>query len=307
MSLYEARIYVGLLRHGPQNGNELSKSAGIPSSKVYSTLERLASKGIVHSVRTGSGTQYLCVAPDELIHRLRQEFGEPLDYLERVLPGLAVFEPASEVLTVSGLEAIRENSSYIVDGAVGEIYLSVWADDVEYLVEALSAAEGRGVRIFGMLYGGEPPQVGSWLPHSYQQIVGDRIEGRMITLVADREEALIAHIPRGGQASAVRTRNPVLALITQEYLHHDIVLQRAQLQIGFDEWDRWWQADPDLRTIILSSHWLDESEETTRRRRGPSRERSVRPRHPDLTPSTRVARSSPDASTQEAGGSTPAS
>src|SRR5262245_11180207 len=251
MSLYEARIYVGLLRHGPQNGNELSRSAAVPSSKVYSTLERLASKGIVHSVRTGSGTQYVCISPHELIHRLRQEFGEPMDHLERVLPGLAVFEPASEVLTVSGLDAIRENSSYIVDGAVGEIYLSVWAADVESLTESLAAAETRGVRIFGMLYGGEAPEVGSWLTHSYQQIVADRIDGRMSTLVADREEALIAHIPRSGRASAVRTRNPVLALIAQEYLHHDIVLQRAQLQIGFDEWDRWWQADPDLRTMIL--------------------------------------------------------
>ena len=44
----------------------------------------------------------------------------------------------------------------------------------------------------------------------------------------------------------------MLALITREYLHHDIVLQRAQIAIGLDEWDRWWQADPDLRTIILS-------------------------------------------------------
>jgi hypothetical protein len=105
-----------------------------------------------------------------------------------------------------------------------------------------------------MLYGAEePPPVGSWLVHSYQQIVADRIGGRMLTVVADREEALIAHIPRRGEASAVRTRNPVLALIAQEYLHHDLVLQRAQLAIGFDEWDRWWQADPDLRSIILAS------------------------------------------------------
>ena len=73
----------------------------------------------------------------------------------------------------------------------------------------------------------------------------------MLTLVADGEEALIAHIPRHGEASAVRTRNPVLALITQEYLHHDIVLQRAQIAIGFDEWDRWWQARS--RTCARSS------------------------------------------------------
>jgi HTH-type transcriptional regulator, sugar sensing transcriptional regulator len=253
MSLYEAKIYVGLLRHGPQNGNEVSKSAGIPSSKVYSTLERLAAKGIVHSVRTSSGTQYHCISPDELVRRFHEEFDEPMGFLEKTLPALAAFEPATEVLTVSGLEAIRENSSYIVGDAAKEIYISVWAEDVPNLGEELEAAHARGVRIFGMLYGGEALAFGSWLVHSYQEIVAERLGGRMLTIVADREEALIAHIPLQGDASAVRTRNPVLALVAQEYLHHDIVLQRAQLAIGFDEWDRWWQADPDLRTIILAS------------------------------------------------------
>jgi len=71
--------------------------------------------------------------------------------------------------------------------------------------------------------------------------------------VADAREALIALVPRSGDASGVRTRSPVLTLIVQEYLHHDVVLQRAQINIGFDEWDRWWQADPDLRTVILGS------------------------------------------------------
>jgi HTH-type transcriptional regulator, sugar sensing transcriptional regulator len=251
-SLYEARVYVGLLRHGPQNGNEVSKSAGLPSSKVYATLERLASKGIVHSVRHKSKTRYVCISPEELVHRLREDYVEPLDYLEKTLPPLASFEPAAEVLTVVGLDAIRENSRYIVADARGEIYVSIWPDDLADLGSELQAADRRGVRIFGMLYGDEPPPAGAWLAHSYRKIVSDRIRGRMLTLVADGEEALVAHIPRRGEASAVRTRNPVLALITREYLHHDIVLQRAQLAIGFDEWDHWWQGDPDMRTIILS-------------------------------------------------------
>ena len=78
-----------------------------------------------------------------------------------------------------------------------------------------------------------------------------RVGGRMLTLVTDSTEALVAHIPTKGDATAVRTGSPVLTLIVQEYLHHDLVLQRAQINIGFDEWDRWWQADPDLRTTIL--------------------------------------------------------
>jgi HTH-type transcriptional regulator, sugar sensing transcriptional regulator len=251
-SLYEARVYVGLLRHGPQNGNEVSKSAGLPSSKVYATLERLASKGIVHSVRHKSTTRYVCVSPEELLHRLRDNYAEPLDYLETTLPALAAFEPAAEVLTVIGLDAIRENGRYIVADARREIYVSIWPDDLAELGPDLRAADERGVRIFGMLYGDEPPPAGVWLAHSYRRIVSDRIRGRMLTLVADGEEALVAHIPRRGEASGVRTRNPVLSLITREYLHHDIVLQRAQLAIGFDEWDHWWQGDPDMRTIILS-------------------------------------------------------
>ena len=52
-------------------------------------------------------------------------------------------------------------------------------------------------------------------------------------------------------AEGVRTRSPALVLIVQEYLHHDRVLQSAQQKIGFEEWDRWWQADSDLRAIIL--------------------------------------------------------
>ena len=256
-SLYEAKVYVGLLQHGPQNGNEVSKSAGLPSSKVYSTLERLVSKGIVHSVRRGSTTQYLSISPDELMHRLRAEFEQPLAYLEKALPSLAVVEPAAEVLTVVGLDAIRENSRYIVLDARREIYLSIWPEDIEFLADELTSSHDRGVRIFGMLYGNDLPLAGSWRAHSYREIVSDRIDGRILTLAADGQEALIAHIPRRGTASGIRTRNPVLALIAREYLQHDIVLQQAQAAMGFDQWDHWWQADPDLRTIILSGRPAD--------------------------------------------------
>ncbi len=257
MSLYEARSYLSLLQHGPQNGNELSKSAGLPSSKVYSTLEKLASQGIVHSVQTNHTRKYVCVSPEELMHRFRQQFEEPLQFLDRVLPTLSSFVPAAEILTVSGLDAIRENSGYIVDRARREIHLSIWAEDLDPLREPLHAAAGRGVQIFGMVYGDEPLEAGSWERHSYRDIVENRIGGRMLTLVADAEETLIAHIPRQGEATAVRTRNPVLTLIAEEYLHHDLVLQRAQVMIGFDQWDRWWQADPDLRTRILGQSLED--------------------------------------------------
>jgi sugar-specific transcriptional regulator TrmB len=51
LSLYETRLYLGLLTGGRQNGNELSRTSGVPSSKVYAMLERLAADGIVARAR----------------------------------------------------------------------------------------------------------------------------------------------------------------------------------------------------------------------------------------------------------------
>ena len=254
LSLYEARIYVGLLRHGAQNGNELSKTSGVPSSKVYSTVEKMIGQGLVHSIKNGASTQFVCIEPDELVARLRKHYNDPIDYLEQALPPLSTFEPSEAFLNVTGLAAIREAASSIIDAAGEDVHLSLWSEDLDALRRALETAHRRGVSIFGMLYSDdEELPAGRWLRHSYEEIVANRIGGRMLTLVADTSEALIARIPRRGDASAVRTRSPVLTLIVQEYLHHDLVLQRAQINIGFDEWDRWWQADPDLRSTILGT------------------------------------------------------
>jgi hypothetical protein len=119
------------------------------------------------------------------------------------------------------------------------------------LDDAIANAVGRGVSVFGMLYGDGDLPPGAWLRHHYVEIVAGRVGGRLLAVVADGGEALIARIPRDGEASAVRSRNEVMTLIVQEYLHHDNMLQRAQIAIGFDEWDRWWQADPTIRAEIL--------------------------------------------------------
>ena len=96
LSLYEARLYLALLQHGAQNGNELSKSSGVPSSKVYSTAEKLIGLGIVHSIREGTTTKFVAIDPDELIGRLRSRYNEPIDFLTDALPSLAAAPPTDE-------------------------------------------------------------------------------------------------------------------------------------------------------------------------------------------------------------------
>jgi sugar-specific transcriptional regulator TrmB len=250
-SLYEARIYLALLRDGSQNGNEVARHASVPSSKVYSALEKLAGAGFVQASQRGASTRWAPIPPDELLERLRRQYNEPLDFLVRELPKVRATSPPEPFLTVSGLTAMHEAATALIVAATEEMHISCWQEDLDPIRVALADANARGVRVFGMLYGEVEPPPGSWLRHHYVDIVAGRVDGRLLALVVDDREALIARIPTHGEVSAVRSRNAVMTLIVKEYLHHDSVMQRAQLSIGFQEWDKWWQADPEARAAIF--------------------------------------------------------
>ena len=251
LSLYEARLYLGLLTRGPQNGNELSRTSGVPSSKVYAMLERLAAAGIVAHTRRGTTVEYVCVPPQDVLHKLRERYEKPLEYLEATLPTIVSSDQEPDMLQIASRDAIIDHARVIVRNAVGELYLSLWSDDLDPLRADLAAADERGVRIFGMLYGQGSLQVGWWQHHSYRETVASRIGGRMLTLVADGSEALIAHMPERGDPSAVRTQNPVLCLVAEEYLIHDLTLQKAKTMTGYDEWDQWLRADEKVRALTV--------------------------------------------------------
>ena len=187
-SLYEARLYVALLREGSQNGNELAKSAAVPSSKVYSTLDKLADSGIVHSIRRGTSTRWVASSPDEVVGRLRRVYNEPLDFLDKELTKLEAIEPTEPFLTLSGLTSMHQAVTALIATSKDEIQIACWHEDLEVLREPLAAAHERGVRLFGTLYGDEDPPPGSWLKHSYRDIVADRVRGRLLAIVADDRE-----------------------------------------------------------------------------------------------------------------------
>jgi sugar-specific transcriptional regulator TrmB len=251
LTLYESRIYLGLLAHGTQNGNELSRTSNVPSSKVYWALDKLVSRGIVNQIRRDNSAEYVAIAPEKLVERFRLQFGSAIDYLDETLPSLADQHAAPDIVQIMNTDAIIEHAQEILDGASTEVLVSGWDESIGMIGDNLVAADLRGVRIFAMIYGELDLPVGSWLRHSYQGTVASRIAGHMLTLVADGRNALIAHFPDNGKASAVHTGNPVLCLVAEEYLRHDLILQHAKTMTGYEEWDSWLHSDKDVRALTL--------------------------------------------------------
>lgn len=251
-SQYEAKVYVALLRGGPQNGNELSIAAGVPSSKIYETLRKLAARGAVITYPSAT-VRYAATPPAELLARYRDEYNHAIDRLEQELSQVVTLVPQNEVLNLIGYPALIARARELINACQEEIYVSLWADELELLREPLRAAATRGARLHTMIYGDAELDVGVTYHHSYRDLVRERIAGRLLVMTVDTRDSLIAHFGSFGNASGLWTRHPVLVLIAKEYLRHDVVVQRTMQKIGFDEYDRWWHADPDLSEVILRS------------------------------------------------------
>jgi HTH-type transcriptional regulator, sugar sensing transcriptional regulator len=245
-SLYEARLYFGLLVGGPQNGNELSRKTGVPSSKVYSTLERLVASGIAQHRQRRTSSEYLCVAPDELVRRLRAKYDQPLDDLENALPKLPGVSTL-DLLRIVGEETVVEHARALINRAEREIYISAWSSHVDVLRDVLATAADRGVQAFTITCGVAHFGIGVSVQHSDPERVSTRVGGQMLTIVIDGESALIAHVPEHAEASGVVTAHPVLCLVAEEYLRHDLVLEKAKNMSGFKEFDRWLQRNDAVR------------------------------------------------------------
>jgi len=140
LSLYEARLYLGLLTGGPQNGNELSRTSGVPSSKVYAMVERLAAEGIAVRTARGTNVEYVCVPPHDLLHKLRERYTKPLDFLDEVLPTIGLDGPEPEILQVEGLNAIFDHARAIIRASSQELVLSVWEENVAPLRASASTS-----------------------------------------------------------------------------------------------------------------------------------------------------------------------
>jgi sugar-specific transcriptional regulator TrmB len=113
LSRYEARAYMTLLGKGPLSAGELAYYANLPRTKVYSTLTKLAKKGLAVIIQ---GKPLVCtaVSPDEA-------FGESLSAQESKIRSMRS--------TMTKLQKISEEGSK-PRGAAEHRYLTLTADSV---------------------------------------------------------------------------------------------------------------------------------------------------------------------------------
>jgi HTH-type transcriptional regulator, sugar sensing transcriptional regulator len=216
-SQYEARAYCALLQKSPANGHEVAKTAGIPTSKIYETLERLSHKGAV-LVQRSEPTLWAPVPHRELVAALRTKMDSTFTAVERGLTQLGAEQDNRLTWSLSGHGNVLHSMGKAIDRAKHRLAVAVPAPELTELAGLLSAAASRGVAVD--LVAAEPPD--SDLPAGLNVRVRAQAEApdqRLAVVVGDGEETVLADLgldpPQG-----MWTHQPAVALLAEEHVRN---------------------------------------------------------------------------------------
>jgi HTH-type transcriptional regulator, sugar sensing transcriptional regulator len=216
-SQYEARAYCALLQKSPANGHEVAKTAGIPTSKVYETLERLRTKGAV-LVQRSEPTLWAPVPHRDLMGRLRHDMESTFSAVEQGLAQLGSEQDMALTWSLSGHGHVVDSMRRVIDRARERLAAAIPAAALGELAPALRAAAERGVAVDLLTDAGADAD----LPDGDGVRVRRRAGGgpdrdRLAVMVGDGEEIVLADLGRD-RPEGMWTHHPAVALLAAEHL-----------------------------------------------------------------------------------------
>lgn len=256
---YEAKAYRALLGlNAPAKGYEVARAAGIPTSKVYETLQRLAEKGAAMVSRSEPVT-YVAVPHRDLTARLRERAEVTLAAVEAELEAMPHGGEPGLTWTVAGADNVVDLMRRAIDRAERGIFAALWDDQLTQLATALEAAHKRKVELQVAIYG----EFRLTVPFSYDLALcgasaAERLRGRKLSvLIRDGVEAIAAEVHPAG-AEAIWSENRVFALLCTEYAKSDIMGRCLIDALGEEAYRKLRKERPELREMLRSEPLPDD-------------------------------------------------
>jgi HTH-type transcriptional regulator, sugar sensing transcriptional regulator len=216
-SQYEARAYCALLQKSPANGHEVAKLAGIPTSKIYETLERLKQKGAA-LVQRSEPTLWAPVPHRELVGRLRHDMEATCNAVEQGLAQLGYEQDTALTWSLSGHGHVVDSMRRAIGRARERLTGALPARELAELGPALAAAAERGVSVDLVADDGatiDLPDGDGIRIRSRSD--GDPDQGRLAVVVGDGSETVLADLGRD-RPEGMWTHHPAVALLAAEHL-----------------------------------------------------------------------------------------
>ncbi|MBE1555976.1 TrmB family transcriptional regulator [Sporosarcina limicola] len=250
-SIYECKAYIGLLKHSPITGYEVSKRTGVPRSMIYEVLGKLLDKGAIYTVPS-EPVKYSPLNAADLIDRMKKSFDQSFDFLKKELTTLESEQEIDTIWRIKSDKFVLEEMNELILKATNEVWLSIWEPQTTALEPSILQKEKEGITFFSLLFGASDKKYGHTYHHNYMppEVVSERIGGHLSIVARDHEEVIIANFLNKGAAWAVKTKDPALVLVAIEYIRHDIMIEEITQEYGAEKLDYLWRNRQDLTAIV---------------------------------------------------------
>ena len=261
---YEAKAYMALVSLGPSNAYQISKESGIPRARVYDTLDTLVSRGIAMLEEAEDGTKSYAPLPvDVFLDQAKQSFEESWSKVADELRTMEKREPKSDVslTTVRGEDNVLSFCRIMIRRAKEQVLLSMWEPMYDKLKNELIAKEKAGCSIKGILFDVDNPMAGLY-KHRTNEYINKQTEERWFVLSIDGKELLYGHSAER-KGNAYYTDDPVHIFLMEDYIWHDILVNRLVEAGSQDQLDKWILPEMEQffgRKMLPESYWTNQDE-----------------------------------------------
>ncbi|MGP3533646.1 TrmB family transcriptional regulator [Microbacterium sp. RD1] len=236
-SQYEAKCYVGLMNQEPQTGYRVSKTTGVPQPKVYETLRRLVSRGVVREI-AGDPTLFSAIPPTTLLDELKATFDRRLDEAERTVQAM---DAANTPRPLEYVERFDDRADIIaaarlaLDGARRRVYLSASAGEIADLEPTLREAIDRGVDVVLLAFGRREVDLAGARVFRHSSTEGSiyrHHQARHLALIVDSAMTVNAVAADGAEWHGIRTASEPVVAAVKGFIRHDIDMQQVYADFG---------------------------------------------------------------------------
>jgi HTH-type transcriptional regulator, sugar sensing transcriptional regulator len=225
-TIYEAKIYIALLKQNPSTGYELSKISGVPQAKVYENISRLINSGAVLTVGS-EPTKYVPLPPEELLKSVHTNFEKSINTIQDTLSKLNTTQNAEYVWNIKGYNQTMEKAKEIISNSKDSLMLSLWEDEILHLYEELIQAINRGVIVDVLIYGSNKLEgIDNVYYHGSDENLKELAGGRWLTLISDKKEVITGQAILENDGISIWTSNPSIVFISSRYIEHEIYISK---------------------------------------------------------------------------------
>jgi hypothetical protein len=220
LSNYEARAYLAAINQPAMTGYKLSKLSGVPRSRIYETIEKLIAKGLV-MFQSSEKTLLSAVDSAAFLDKKKKESQDHHTFLEESLPKLNTMDDPG-IWSVTGRAMILKTIKELMNDAQKYVYMSLFSNDLSELEDMILATRKRNIPVWGIFCGKSTLN----LENFYAHLGGSCSTCNEICICVDGEQALIGCTQPSDIASAALTRNKGFINITEQYIKHEIFINR---------------------------------------------------------------------------------